>query len=337
MSDADDAHDHEPERAHGHERRPRSGPPARVDRRDDGLGQRALRAGVSPQALIVHLGTDVVVRTPSRPDHHDGNVVDLLAPPGADDVPALVARVQRTMAPLGVAHVHVRFERPIDAGIDPALAAALSAAGLKVELVRILELDAERAGARDVASPQVAGLQVERLAGPPEDGSDRPLERRWHAAAVLDRYAVGQDVATWRAWDEEGAAWAQGTVRALARLGRAETWLAVRQGMPVAKLTVTRDLDGIAVIEDLVTHPAHRGRGIARALVAAVIAEHRARHAPDRLLVAVLPGSQSERLHLALGMRPIVDVCSALRPGAAPEAQVSAPASSRPLGGAGDA
>lgn len=328
MSDVDDAHDHE--------RRSRSGAPAEVTRRDDGLGQRALRAGVSPQALIVHLGTDVVVRTPSRPDHHDGNVIDLLTRPGADDVPALVSRVQRTMAPLGVAHVHVRFELATGASVDPALAAALAAAGLEVELLRILELDGGRAGELDGALRPLAGLQIERLAVPPEDGSDRPLERRWHAAGVLDRYAVGEDVATWRMWDEDGAAWAQGTVRALARLGRAEVWLAVRQGMPVAKLTVTRDLDGVAVIEDLVTHPVHRRRGIARALVAAVIAEHGARGAEERLLVAVIPGSESERLHLALGMRPVVDVCSALRPGTEPGAQASPGASAQPLTGAGD-
>jgi len=307
----DHGHDHD----HGHKRRPRSGPPAEVTRRDDGLGQRALRVGVSPQALIVHLGTDVVVRTPSRPDHYDGNVVDLLTPPDATEIPALVTRVQRTMAPLGVAHVHVRFELPVGASVDPSLATALTAAGLEVELLRILELDSEQG-----TPVQPAGLQIERLTAPSVDGDDQPLERRWHAAAVLDRYATGADVATWRTWDEEGAAWAHGTVRELAQVGRAELWLAVRQGMPVAKLTVVRDLDGIAVIEDLVTHPAHRRRGIARALVDAAIADHRARRAQERLLVAVLPGSDSERLHLALGMRPVVDVCSALRPGTAPEA-----------------
>jgi GNAT superfamily N-acetyltransferase len=316
VNGSDGTHDHP--QGHGHAHPParkgegRAGSAAEVTLRDDGLAQRALRVGVSPRALIVHLGTDVVVRTPTRPGQHDGNVVDLLAPPRPEDVPALVERVERAMTPLGVRHVHVRFELPVDERPEPALTAALTAQRLELAWLRAMELAVVPDGASDPAA--VAGLAVERLPAPSADGTVTAVDRRWHAAAVLDRYAVGDDVPTWRDWDEEDAAWARATVRELALLGRAEVWLASRHGMPVATLTVVRDLDGIAVVQDLVTHPTHRRRGVATALLTAVIRDHRARRPDERFLATVAPGSEAERFLAGRGMRPVADVCLALRP-----------------------
>jgi ribosomal protein S18 acetylase RimI-like enzyme len=281
-----------------------SGPPAELTRRDDGLALRALRVGVAPSALVVHLGTDVVVRTPSRPDHLDGNVVDLIAPPEPGQVPALLERVRRLMAPVGVAHVQVRFEQPVGAPLGAALRAALVDAGCHLGVERVLELQAS------VEVPGMA-LEVRRLALP--STPDAVTERRWHAAAVLDRYATGEDVPAWRTWDDEGAAWNRRRIRELASLGRADVWLASRQGMPVASLVVLRDLDGVAVVEDVVVHPAHRRRGIARTLLSAALAHQQQARPGERVLLAADPSGVALGLHTSLGFVGVADVWTAIR------------------------
>jgi len=285
--------------------------PAEVTRRDDGLALRALRVGVAPSALVVHLGTDVVVRTPSRPDHLDGNVVDLIAAPDAGQVPALLERVRRLMEPVGVAHVQVRFEQPVGMPLDATLRAAFVDAGCHLDVEQVLELR---------AAIEVAGmaLEVRRLALPSaaesEDAeADVVTERRWHAAAVLDRYATGEDVPAWRTWDEEGAAWNRRRIRELASLGRADVWLASRQGMPVASLVVLRDLDGVAVVEDVVVHPAHRRRGIARTLLSAALTHQRQARPGERVLLAADPRGVALGLYTSLGFVAIADVWTAIR------------------------
>jgi ribosomal protein S18 acetylase RimI-like enzyme len=298
---------------------------ADVTRRDDGLALRSLRVGVSPSALVIHLGTDVVVRTPSRPDHLDGNVVDLLAPPEAAGVPELLERVARLMVPVGVAHVQVRLELPVDVMPDADLRAAFERDGCLVTRERVLELR------RAVEVPGMA-LEVRRLALPTVEATADPTvdrtggatdaelradlvtERRWHAAAVLERYAQGEDVPAWRTWDEEGAAWNRRRIRELAALGRADVWLASRHGMPVASLVVLRDLDGIAVVEDVVVHPAHRRRGIARTLLAAALAHQQQARPTERILLATDPSGVALTLYEGLGFEPVADVWSALRP-----------------------
>jgi len=288
--------------------------PAEITRRDDGLALRALRVGVAPSALVVHLGTDVVVRTPSRPDHLDGNVVDLIAPPDPEQVPALLERVRRLMEPVGVAHVQVRFEQPVGTPLDATLRAAFVDAGCHLDVEQVLELRA------DIEVPGMA-LEVRRLALPatvsPAGGveaeADVVAERRWHAAAVLDRYASGEDVPAWRTWDDEGAAWNRRRIRELASLRRADVWLASRQGMPVASLVVLRDLDGLAAVEDVVVHPAHRRRGIARTLLSAALAHQQQARPGERVLLAADPRGVALGLYTSLGFVAIADVWTAIR------------------------
>jgi GNAT superfamily N-acetyltransferase len=290
-----------------------------VTRRDEGFALRALRVGVHPDALVIHVGTDVVVRTPGRPDHRDGNVVDLIAPPAAAEVPARLEAVRRLMEPIGVRHLHVRYEAApavdgqADAAEERARADAFHAAGCTLTELRVLALDAA-ALPGDAAGPP-ADVTLERLTDP---DADVIAGRRWYAASVLDRYAHGDDVAAWRAWDEEWGVWDRGRVSALARLRRAEVWLASRHGMPVATLTLLDDLDGLVVVEDVVTHPAHRRRGIARALLGAALASLRGVALLDRVALAVQAGSPAEGLYRGQGFAPAGDVRAWLRADAAP-------------------
>ena len=291
-----------------------------LTRRDDGLALRALRVGVHPDALVLRSGTDVIVRTPARPDHRDGNVVDLLAPPAADEVAARLEGVRRLMEPVGVAHLHVRYELPPGTADDPGRAAAFAAAGCTVDVLRVLALDAGALPEAATAPP--ASVTIERLDGP--DG-DVIAGRRWYAAAVLDRYAHGDDVEAWRSWDDAWGAWDRERVTALARAGRAEVWLASRHGMPVATLTLVDDRDGLVVVEDVVTHPAHRRRGIARALLATALASLRGSRALAQVAIAARPGTPAEALYAGLGFLPVADVHPWLRLASAPERPTATP------------
>jgi GNAT superfamily N-acetyltransferase len=276
--------------------------------RDDGFALRALRVGVHPGALVIHVGTDVVVRTPARPDHREGNVVDLLTPPDAAEVPAHLEAARRLMEPVGVRHLHLRYELPAGEADDGERAAALTAAGMLAADLRVLTLAPSALPNAAVQPP--ADVTFERLATPE---GDVMAERRWYAASVLDRYAHGDAVDVWRAWDEEWGGWQRERVTALARAGRAEVWLAARHGMPVATVTLLDDQDGLVVVDGLVTHPAHRRRGIARALVSAAIASLRTVPGVDRIALAAPTGSPAESLARSLGFGPAGDVRSWLR------------------------
>ena len=298
--------------------------------REEGVALRALRLTVAQRALVTRAGTDVVVRTPARPDHHAGNVVDVLTPPRAADVTALVTRVRRLLEPTGVERAHLRWERSV--GTDEAdVVAALAAAGLEATVTLVVRLPPPAAG----DAPPRDGVGRLPVPGRDPGGDDVAVARRWHGADVLQRYAVGDDVATWRRWDTEGAAWDRGRVRELAAVGRADVWLATAQGIPVATLTVLRDGAGAAHLEDLVTHPAHRRRGHATALVRAAVAVEAAA-APGTVVTAeVEPGGPSAALLARLGAEPVAEVVSALLAPAAPDDGVPEDTASRAVTGPG--
>jgi len=280
-----------------------------VTRRDDGLSLRALRVGVHPEALIIHVGTDVVVRTPARPDHHDGNVVDLLAPPDPSEIDARLEGIRRLMEPIGVGSVHLRYELEPDAHDDEERITAFTAAGCERTEHLVLCLDAASLP-RQLPAP-LADVTIERLEGP--DGGVI-AGRRWYAAAVLDRYAHGEDVTTWRAWDEQWGGWQRERIGALARAGRAEVWLAARHGMPVATLTLVDDRDGLIVVDDVVTHPAHRARGIAHLLLVTALTSLRGSTPLEQVAIGVRPGSPGEALAAGIGFQPVGTVHAWRRP-----------------------
>lgn len=266
-------------------------------------GLAVLRASLSPVTLVTATPEGTVVRTPSRPDLHDGNVLDLARVPDAGGLARALRRAEEQARAVGAERVRLRLEEPLAAdaapGEVPPLAAGLVAAsrehGLSHHDLVVLLLDA--ASVPVVSTP--GGVE---LLGPLAAEGDAALDRRWHGVAVLQRYAEGDDPVAWRAVDEGLAAWAHGVRRALALAGRARVLLALRQGIPVGTVTLVDDGAATAVVEDLVVHPVHRGRGIATALA------HRALADPAlgamRVGAVVGPGSTSERLHRRLGFRP---------------------------------
>lgn len=289
-----------------------------VRRVDDRLGLAVLRASLSGRTLVTYARDHVAVRTPSRPDFLDGNALDLLAAPAPDALSGWQQRFTETVGRLGADRLHLRFEQPIDdpaatraPAPDPDLAAALSALGLGLNPVTVLLLDGP--DALGVAPSSVAA-EV-RPVEPPGVGPTAPVDRRWYASTVLYRYAAGDTPDDWRDLDEDFVTWSVDVQRELAAAGRAQVWIAMRHGAPVARLTLIHDRQGLAVVEDVVVHPVHRRRGLAAALTHRALDAHLRAWPGTRVGVAADPGSAGERLYRRLGFAPHATVWAALAPG----------------------
>jgi GNAT superfamily N-acetyltransferase len=296
-------------------------PPVRVRRGDDRLGLVALRISLPPSCLVTTVRDHAVVRTPERPDYHDGNVLDLAAPPEVGDVDRWVARAIDQASAVRSPHVRIRWEEPLDADApagapDPSgfITVAFAAHGFVIDALTVLRLD-------DAAMPDAPDGPGSSLALPgvtvhpalAADG-DAAVDRQWHAVGVLHRYDAGDSPAEWRGWDEQGAAWWLAVMREHVRRGRARVWLASAQGMPIATVALVDDRRGASVVEDLVVHPVHRGRGVAAGLERHALVAEASLTAARHLLVAVVPGSTSDRLQRRLGFVPHATVWVAHRP-----------------------
>ncbi len=292
---------------------PDGGTAPSVRRLDTGLGLAVLRAGLSGVTLVTYTRDHVAVRTPSRPDYLDGNTLDLTTVPAAEDLEGYLGRFDETVGTLGARHVQLRWEEPLPADApavvprpDPALRAASAAHGLALSPVTVLLLE----GLAELPSAPVA----RSAPVPAPDGQQGgAVDRQWHAATVLYRYAAGETPDDWRPADDGFTAWSVEQQRALARTGRARVWVATRHAIPVARCTLVHDRQGLAVVEDVVTHPAHRGRGIATGLLHAAIADHLEADPTARVGLAAVPGERGDALSRRLGFRPHATVWRAHR------------------------
>jgi GNAT superfamily N-acetyltransferase len=293
----------------------------RLRRLDERLGLAISRAGVSPRTLVTYARDHVTVRTPSRPDFRDGNTIDLESVPAPGDLSAWVGRFADTIGRLGVQHVQLRWETPLshDAPpglprVDPELVTGAAALGMQLLPTTVLLL-------HEPVTPRPAAAELVTVTPPARaadgsvaaEGTPVEVERRWHAVGVLDRYASGDDPDGWRVAEPEFAAWVLDVQRELSAAGRATTWLAIRHGLPVAKAVVLHDRQGLAAIEDVVVHPAHRRLGIASALTHRAVVHHLAAHPGSRVGIGAEPGGAADVLYRRLGFRPHAVVWTALR------------------------
>lgn len=289
----------------------------RIRRVDERLGLSVLRASLSPVTLVTYARDHVAVRTPSRPDVHVGNTLDLTGVPEPDQLVGLLDRYEQTIGTLGAGHVQLRWETPLDPDAPPTVATPdtevlgrARALGLAVSSVTVLLLDQ--------LLPPAGGAAVELAPVPaPGDQAGGAVDRRWHATTVLYRYLAGDTPDDWRGNDDTVVAWSVEQQRELARIGRCQVWVALRYGMPVGRLSLLHDRQGLAVVEDVVVHPAHRRRGIASALTHRAIAHHLEVDPSARLGLAAAPGSGAELLSRRLGFRPHATVWSAFAPAGA--------------------
>jgi GNAT superfamily N-acetyltransferase len=294
----------------------------RVRRLDDRLGLAVARAALSGRTLVTYARDHVSVRTPSRPEFRDGNTLDLVEVPGRGDLAGWVARYRDTIGLLGVRHVQLRWETPLDRDApaeapppDAELHRAAGDLGLALHPVTVLLLDelhdvvhAPGGYPRRPVDAELAAIDAPSAV---PGGTPSAVERRWHAATVLERYRGGDGPDDWRTVDAEFTAWAVDVQRELAVAGRATVWTAQRHGGPVARLTLAHDRQGLAVVEDVVVHPVHRRGGIASALTHAAIVRHLADHPGTRVGTGAQPASNADRLYRRLGFRPHATVWTA--------------------------
>ncbi len=294
----------------------------RIRRLDERLGLSVLRAGLSPVTLVTYARDHVAVRTPSRPDFHFGNTLDLTGVPTPDQLDGFLDRYEQTIGQLGAGHVQLRWETPLDAGAPPAaptpdteVVGRARGLGLEVAPLTVLLLDR-------LVAPQ-GGAAVELAPVPAPDGTaGGAVDRRWHATTVLYRYLAGDTPDDWRGDDDGFVAWSVEQQRTLASSGRCQVWVALRHGMPVARLGLLHDRQGLAVVEDVVVHPAHRRRGIASALTHRAVVHHLEVDPSARVGLAADPGSGADLLYRRLGFRPHATVWTAFA--AAPAATPAA-------------
>lgn len=213
-----------------------------------------LEITLGPATQVVPLDGIRVVRTPGRPDHPAGNALHLATPLTSASVPAARAALDERF-PTGRA----RLVAPLaDEGVP-------EVRGHHPSVLRLLRwVGGGRPGRDDLAI------------SPPDD------DRAWHGLTVLHRHAgpPGEDRARGAA-DDRLRWWIDG-LRDLVGQGRARVLRAVRFGTPVAAgvlhwapgAAVGEEHAGLAVVADVVVHPAHRGLGIGRAVARQLVATH---------------------------------------------------------------
>lgn len=82
-------------------------------------------------------------------------------------------------------------------------------------------------------------------------------------------------------------------------------WLARDHGVDCAMLASWKGLDGVGLVEDLFVRAAHRGRGVARALIHQAVADARARGAGP-VLIGALVDDTPKHLYRRMGFAPLL-------------------------------
>lgn len=251
-----------------------------------GLGLASERLGFGPATLQTVVHDHVVLRTPTRPDHWPGNALHLFVPPA--DLGGALARFDRSVGQLpGVVRRVVAWETD-GSGSSPGTDVPGDVVLYSTE-VAVLD-----AGALPPARAIPHGVQIVRATTP----------HQWAGAKVLYLQT------DWEG-DEDYWRWHVDQQRLVSESGGGVVLVAYRAGIPVgrASLFVTHDgaqprVDRLAVVEDVIVHPLHRGGGVASALVSAVVDLAHRLLPHMRVVVRSDPGSPTAAWYARLGFQP---------------------------------
>lgn len=212
----------------------------------------------SSGSVVEDRGTHLVVRTPDNPSYFWGNFVLLAEPPVPGGEREVVAAF-RTEFPLAE-HVSIGIDAP---ELPDASRAAFEAAGLEVDVATVL-----------TAGSLVAPREVEADVRPLESDDDwearARLSHALYPGTTQDRFltfARGKNVQE----------------RRLVDAGRGRRVGAFVDGELVSTAGAFVTEEGVARFQSVETHPDHRRRGLAAAVVHAA-----GRHALDHLGVRTL-------------------------------------------------
>lgn len=238
---------------------------------------------------LAELDDRTVVRTAERPDHRAGNALHLHDVPSVEVLRDAVEDAARRFDGL----VRVVAPLPADGSpLDAELLAAGEALGASVRADHLLTHDDPAAWVEATTSRGDLELEV------PADA------RAWHGVTVLHRHAgPAEDPAArpgperGRGADDELLAWWVDGLADLAATGRARVLVARRHGTPVGAGALVWDprVDvgprhaGLAVLTDVVVHPAHRRLGVGRTVAAGLVRAHLPQF-PRARVATVAPG-----------------------------------------------
>jgi len=238
---------------------------------------------------LAELEDRTVVRTAERPDHRAGNALHLHDVPTVEVLRDAIEDAARRFD----GRVRVVAPLPADGSpFDAELLAAGEAVGAVVRADHLLTHDDPVAWVE--ATQMRQDLELEAPGDP----------RAWHGVTVLHRHAgPAEDPAATpgpergRGADDERLRWWVDGLADLAATGRARVLVARRHGTPVGSGVLVWDprIDvgpahaGLAVLTDVVVHPAHRRVGVGRTVAAALVGAHLPDF-PRARVAAVLPG-----------------------------------------------
>lgn len=276
-----------------------------------GIGLAAERLGHGPDVLVTTASDHVALRTPSRPDHFSGNAIHLFSPPTAI-VPWLDRHANSIGRIPGVTGAFVCWELDGDLAPDQRADVAPDAealaphlpddvpAGATVGVVSAMvwrpELATAGGPARLAAADDLAALsRLEMSRLDVRSGADEHVMAG--ARALYLQAGWGTDVDYWR--------WHVAQQLDLMVAGRCQVWVAYAQGIPASRVSLMHDRAGLAIVEDVVTHPLHRGRGLATAIVVHALRHHLATRPDDTVVIRADASGPARRIYERLGFTTV--------------------------------
>lgn len=268
-----------------------------------GIGLAAERLGHGPDVLVTTASDHVALRTPTHPDHFSGNAIHLFAAPS--EVGPWLDRYARSIGQIpGVSGAFLCWEVDADVTADE-LAAHVPAdvpTAADVEAVSVMVWRPDLATAGGEARLAVVKA-LDNLDPGTLDIRSGAAERVMAGARALYLQAGwGTDVDYWR--------WHVAQQLDLMVAGRCDVWVAYAMGIPASRASLMHDRAGLAIVEDVITHPLHRGKGLASAMVVHSLSHHVAGHPSDTIVIRAEASGPARRIYERLGFVTVAtDIC----------------------------
>jgi ribosomal protein S18 acetylase RimI-like enzyme len=215
---------------------------------------------------------------PKIPDPN--RVIDIRAS-SEREIEGVLARAEREYAGFPQRRFDVDFRTP------PQFDARLAAEGYRRNGILLMALDGEPRG-------EAMPCDIR----PVEDDDTREGYTRLHEVDWEQYVKAGSPPGEWSAEAMVGS-------RRL-KSPPMRYWLAYVDGEPRSYLASWEGIDGVGQIEDLFTHPEHRRRGLATALIHHCVADCRA-HGADVVVLAADPEGTAKEMYGSLGFRPVAE------------------------------